>query len=67
VLSVELECFFRSVVEAILVSQEVSEWSDLTNNWTVLDNLSHDVLGLVRDAVILDPVELAFDSAHVGL
>jgi hypothetical protein len=54
------------VVRTVRVRQEVSEWLHLTDNWAILEDLSHDVLSLVSNAEIVHSVKLGLDTANVG-
>jgi hypothetical protein len=66
-LPVELEGLRGSMVEALRIRQKVGEGGDLSDNWPILYDFTHHILRLVRDAVVLQSVELVLHTANVGL
>lgn len=66
-LTVKFERLLGSVVRAGLVGQEISMDGSLNDNWTVLNQLPLDVLILVREANVVDSVDLVVDPASIGL
>ena len=67
VLSVEFEGILSSVVETLLVSQEVSEDHHLGHSGTVLDYFTLNAQLILGDAVVNDLVECIVLSALVHL
>lgn len=64
-LAVELKAVLSLVIRPFFVSEQVSVRSDLSNNWSISEDLSLDALSLERDAVVADLVDLVLNSALV--
>jgi len=55
------------MIRSLLIGQEVSIWLHLSDDWTILEELTLDVLLLDSNTVIVDLVDSVIKSALVSL